>query len=294
MENASKALIMAGGMLLAIFITSLLIFAWKLFSEYQSSHDSLSEIEDTTKFNSQFTSYDRDDILGYELLSLINKVIDYNEKKSQDDSINGNDDKYPYIHMQIDLVNEENRKKFTYNNIIQLFKQNRYEENELTAKNSGNTGIGNRVASGGRASFKSNIENEIREIKGLLTEDESKLTLLSKNIGSIFLTESEIASKAVGNKTTEIVKKEMVDKFNNAIGSKKLYYGTDFNKLVLKNDKSATNTVEAGKDYYKCACAYYEYMQFKRGIFKCSKLTYDEDNSGRVEEIFFEFTGNIH
>lgn len=295
MENASKALIMAGGMLIAILITSLLIYAWQLFSEYQSSQDSLSKIEDVSKFNSQFTSYDRDDILGYELLSLINKVIDYNEKKSEDDSINGNDDQYPYIHMQIDLVNEENRKKFTYNNSIQLFKQNQYVENELTAKSSTNTGIGSATASGGRASFKANIENEINRIKGSLTEDDSKLSLLSKNISSVFLTEAEITSKANANKSEDIVKKEMVDKFNNCIGSKKLsYIKTDFEKLILNDNKSAAKKVVAGEDYYKCACAYYEYMQFKRGIFECTELKYDESNSGRVQRISFRFTGNIH
>ncbi len=49
MENASKALIMAGGMLLAILIVSLLIYAWSLFSEYQASQDSLADVEDTAK-----------------------------------------------------------------------------------------------------------------------------------------------------------------------------------------------------------------------------------------------------
>ena len=74
MENASKALIMAGGMLLAILIVSLLIYAWSLFSKYQSSNDSLSEIEDTAKFNEQFANYDRKGIQGYEILSLVNKL----------------------------------------------------------------------------------------------------------------------------------------------------------------------------------------------------------------------------
>ena len=53
MENASKALIMAGGMLLAILIISLLVYAWSLFSKYQASKDSLADIEDTAKFNAE-------------------------------------------------------------------------------------------------------------------------------------------------------------------------------------------------------------------------------------------------
>ena len=59
MENASKALIMAGGMLLAILLVSLFLYAWSLISDYQASQDSLTEIEDTAKFNEQFAQYDR-------------------------------------------------------------------------------------------------------------------------------------------------------------------------------------------------------------------------------------------
>jgi len=109
MENAAKALLMAGGMLLAILLVSLLLYAWGLFSKYQSSQDSLAEIEDTAKFNEQFTAYDRNDVQGYELLSLLNQIIDYNERKTTD-SINGNSDNYKYISITIDMGDETNRK----------------------------------------------------------------------------------------------------------------------------------------------------------------------------------------
>ena len=82
MENASKALLMAGGMILSILLITLLVYAWSLFSKYQSSNDELADIEDVAKFNQQFTNYDRDDVEGYELISLINKVVDYNHRKS--------------------------------------------------------------------------------------------------------------------------------------------------------------------------------------------------------------------
>ena len=109
MENASKALLMAGGMLLAILILTLLIYAWNLFSDYQSSDDRLANIENTTKFNQQFTNYDRDDVQGYELISLVNQVVDYNQRKSTEGK---NDEKYNPITVNINLINENNRKKF--------------------------------------------------------------------------------------------------------------------------------------------------------------------------------------
>ena len=104
MENASKALIMAGGMLLAILIVSLLVYAWSLFSKYQSSQDDLTDIEDTAKFNEQFTNYQRDNVKGYDILSLANKVTDYNYRKSK--SNNTNDENYVPITIEIYLTDD--------------------------------------------------------------------------------------------------------------------------------------------------------------------------------------------
>ena len=104
MENTSKALIMAGGMLLAILIVSLLVYAWSLFSKYQSSQDDLTDIEDTAKFNEQFTNYQRDNVKGYDILSLANKVTDYNYRKSESDRTN--DENYVPITIVINLTDD--------------------------------------------------------------------------------------------------------------------------------------------------------------------------------------------
>ena len=87
MENASKALLIAGGMLLAILLVTLLVYAWGMFSEYQNAKADLAEIEDTAKFNEQLSQYDRDDVDGYTLLSLINRIVDYNERNEEGDAV---------------------------------------------------------------------------------------------------------------------------------------------------------------------------------------------------------------
>ena len=83
MENASKALLIAGGVLLAILVFSLLLFARNNLSDYYASQEEFKDIQDVTKFNKQFTNYERTDVKGYELISLINSVIDYNDRKSE-------------------------------------------------------------------------------------------------------------------------------------------------------------------------------------------------------------------
>ncbi len=45
---------------------------------------------------------------------------------------------------------------------------------------------------------------------------------------------------------------------------------------------------ENGEKIYE----YYEYYQFKKAVFKCTGITYD-DVLGRVSSISFEFTGEI-
>jgi len=89
----------------------------------------------------------------------------------------------------------------------------------------------------------------------------------------------------IGNKN--VVYQDMLNTYNSATGCSE---DLDFAKreLVLKNDNNKSNNI-----YYKYACIYYEYMQFKRGIFKCTNVGYDE-TTGRVKKIDFIFTGNIH
>ncbi len=80
MENASKALVMAGGVLISIIIISMLILMANSLTSYQDSllHD--YDTDNMAAFNSQFTAYERDDVRGNELLTLINKVLDYHER----------------------------------------------------------------------------------------------------------------------------------------------------------------------------------------------------------------------
>lgn len=100
MENASKALLIAGGILLVMLIIGLLIFSWSKFSDFYNQSDELAEIEDITKFNLQFTNYENRKVYGYELISLANKIADYNMRYS---NVGQNDEKYTPITMEIDF-----------------------------------------------------------------------------------------------------------------------------------------------------------------------------------------------
>ncbi len=80
MENASKALLMAGGILIALLVLGALLLMFNQVSTYQRNQSDLEEVSQLADFNEQFTRYVRNDLNGTDLISLINKVVDYNLK----------------------------------------------------------------------------------------------------------------------------------------------------------------------------------------------------------------------
>ena len=83
MENASKALIIAGAILLAILLISLGIM---VFTQAQETVNdtSLSQAE-VTSFNSTFLKYEGDDVSGTMVRSLISDVLANNGNDSNPD-----------------------------------------------------------------------------------------------------------------------------------------------------------------------------------------------------------------
>ena len=76
MENASKALLMAAGVLIALVIVGAFMLMMSSLTDYQEkSYQSKADAQ-TTEFNNQYTGYIRDDIRGSDMFSLMNKVLD--------------------------------------------------------------------------------------------------------------------------------------------------------------------------------------------------------------------------
>ncbi len=86
MENASRALIIAGGILIAILVVSLLVTGWNNFTNYSRTQEQVQTVEQIVQFNKEFESYNKGVIRGYELVSLENLAEDTNERYEE---ING-------------------------------------------------------------------------------------------------------------------------------------------------------------------------------------------------------------
>ena len=87
MENASKALIIAGAILLAILLISLGIM---IFTQAQDTvtNSGMSEAE-VQSFNSKFTKYEGD-IKGTMVKSLVQEVLSNNGNENNNSNINKN------------------------------------------------------------------------------------------------------------------------------------------------------------------------------------------------------------
>lgn len=83
MENASKALLIAGGILIAVLIIALLVYSFGSMSNYFSGEETKQEAEQLAAFNKQYEAYQRKLLRGTDVVSVINKVLD-NNKKYQD------------------------------------------------------------------------------------------------------------------------------------------------------------------------------------------------------------------
>lgn len=275
MENASKALLIAGGILVSILVITIFIYMITRISDFRNSNAELSKIENTSEFNKRFTNYQRDDIQGYELLSLIHNVIDYNQQYTTDSTIN-KDTNNP-IQLTINLKTDKNidlRKQLTLDNNIRLFTNDIYNETEFTATN--------RNASN---SFQNRIEGQIESAKSTLgIKGDDIATKLAKNIASIFKTTDQIKSEADKYGGEDNVYNLMANTYNQCTGTNTMTYSDAKNKLVIKLDSSGKYT--NSNQYYNYANMLYEYMQFKRAQFKCVKLTYDPKTE-KVSEIQF-------
>lgn len=83
MENASKALTIAGGVLIGVLLISLLVAFFNNLRSYQKVKDDEENFKQSIVSNSDYEKYLKT-IYGSELLSLINMVNDYNARKSDD------------------------------------------------------------------------------------------------------------------------------------------------------------------------------------------------------------------
>ena len=135
-----------------------------------------------------------------------------------------------------------------------------------------------------QSTTRNDITNIITEATGVenFYRDSDTTAKLAKSINTLILSDSQIQyNRDNRNMTEEESKSSAVENYKYITKS--------------KENLSYTQMVDILKGNNGNILKYYEYIQFKKGIFKCKDITdndYDQA-SGRVKLIQFEFTGKI-
>ncbi|MCI8411787.1 MAG: hypothetical protein HFJ40_05080 [Clostridia bacterium] len=118
MENASKALLMAAGVLIGILILSLAVYLFATFGSSSAQMHKQIEADRLNEFNTQFTSYEgKEDITIYDVITVTNLAKENNKYYQLNEQTNNNF----YINVSISS-SEQNIEKKDNNEIEQLIK----------------------------------------------------------------------------------------------------------------------------------------------------------------------------
>ncbi len=254
MDNASKALIMAGGVLIGLLIISALVLMFSNLSAYQTTNIESTRDSQIVEFNNKYESYNKKNLRGSELYSLLNMVVDYNRRQTtagveQDDGTGWADKGQSVAFEPMKII-------FKVNDIT-----------KFSADTSGNKLIkySKYEIGGNKNTFESEIKKTIDDLENEYGKD--SLTNLSSNLTRIFIDSNSSTEQA-----------EAVNKFNS---------------ISKKVKARKFDDIAKGSKYRKDVYTYYEYVQFKRARFNCTGTSYNK-NTGRIIELDFEFTGKFN
>lgn len=135
MENATKAILIAGGVLIALIIISIGIYLYTLYSSQSEEYSQIISATELQKFNSKFDVYvGRNDITAQEIVSVVNlskeydnqvqiylknSKIEFTTSNTQEDFIKNNKDK-KFSCMLNSSTTNPNPKYDEYGKIIKL------------------------------------------------------------------------------------------------------------------------------------------------------------------------------
>lgn len=249
MENASKALIMAASVLIAIVIISAFVLMMSNLTSYQQKNYDTELTAQVADFNNQFVTYARNGIRGSDMISLMNRIVDYNERYADTDG-------YTKMHVTIDMNGINEKLLFDEDEGNQLITDSTYDE-ETIVRIVGQPNLTTVNGSNDLTQISNN--SKIRKLEA--TYEQKYCNQLAAEIANI-----KSIVKGSGSSTDKV---EEFDK-----------------ERILP--KSANEYTGGLNQIYEDALVYYEYVQFKRTYFDCIGEPQYDANTGRVVNMEFK------
>lgn len=121
MENASRALVIAGGVLLSLIIIGVVMFAYRGITSLQKEKDISLSNEQVSKINEQIEKYTKKSVIyGSEVLSICNAIEDYSRKYPESEG-------YPKITAKIKIKAADEKD----NGIKECFEEDEYDNIDI-------------------------------------------------------------------------------------------------------------------------------------------------------------------
>lgn len=103
---------MAGSVLIALLIIGALLLMFNNLSSYQETDTQSTKEAQVIEFNNQYETYNRKNVRGSELYSLMNRVVDYNKRKSTKGTGKNEGQYLAYAPMTIEVDLKEKQQEF--------------------------------------------------------------------------------------------------------------------------------------------------------------------------------------
>ncbi len=87
MENAAKALLIAGGILIAIILISMFLMMYNRMTSIKKTQEEKKEMEQLAAFNAQYEAFDKKLMYGVDVRTLVNKAEE-NNRNNPSETIN--------------------------------------------------------------------------------------------------------------------------------------------------------------------------------------------------------------
>lgn len=276
MENSAKAIIIAGGMFILIMVITLLVIFGRSLSSYMQDQHDKEMVKQITEFNNKFANYQGTELRGNELISVLNRVIDYN-------ALEAGEYGYDPVLVEIDLVDR--------NALDSVIKFNSTDENFLFKKNASK--IKNSkdsddelktISQKGTTILSKYSDKEKYPDNYIPRLTDTKLQKLSAEISNIAQKQdnSSWLNKYDEENRKTVYNSTRAKKLTNILGYTVSAVGTEICKI--KVDGIEKDIIPAVKN---ATCEYYQYTQFKRIMFKCTSIEYSQD-TGRINKMSFE------
>jgi hypothetical protein len=116
MDNASKAIVFAGSVLIAILIISLTMYFFNVYRDFNSSMDRVNQTQATQQFNRFFVDScpNGATIFGYDAYNIIQKALEINNDSDSPTYINIYGDNVTYSDLDGDYSSLSDNYIYTY------------------------------------------------------------------------------------------------------------------------------------------------------------------------------------